>query len=668
MKVRKFLLISGIIMAVLLIAGAVAAWLCQSAYKNAASSFPEDRQLLMYQQQDGSVQITWPCSEDADYYLLELADPLTQQVLYSKQVNTNTDTVKAFPQDAARMIRISTIKEYRLPIGTEPRQRLGEDVITVQDVFSVPEIGEVVWTPDPDASRVTARLTLEENCTARLYQVTEEEDPVLLQSIENREITLNFGQDTPLPANDSPIVYCLDVYRQGQGYTYYGTISHSHTVTRQDLLGTNLMLQVQTEADGRHTLSWNETKGEYYVLQTRENENQAWQDVICVTLDGVRSYTSPCPKPYTSGEYRVVALNEGTEEPVAQSETVSVETASVVTYATVWPISDLTVYSDAQKGDSIGTAPKGTAFCVLGLEEDVFRIRYKEQYGYIDSNHCLINLPDFIGDLCAYNITNSYDSLYKVHKYDIPNVTGKVITGYERIRVSSNSYLVPLLYPTAKKLEKAALNAREQGYTILIYDAFRPQSATKFLYDTAVKFSAKNVPDEDVPEDWTETTEDGEPKPYTYALYMTNKGQYALNNFLAKGTSRHNLGVAIDMTLVKNGEELEMQTAMHDLSWFSASGRNNSNAKILSQIMKGVGFGGLTSEWWHFQDLDTVNQIKPAALWSGVTPECWVYDGIGWSYRCADGSYYTDRTVTIDGTKYTFDATGYLISSEETGA
>ena len=84
--------------------------------------------------------------------------------------------------------------------------------------------------------------------------------------------------------------------------------------------------------------------------------------------------------------------------------------------------------------------------------------------------------------------------------------------------------------------------------------------------------------------------------------------------------------------------------------------------------MKNAGFGGLTSEWWHYQDLDTVNQYNPAALWAGVTPECWVYDGIGWSYRCADGSYYTDRTVTIDGAEYTFDAGGYEILSKETGA
>lgn len=658
MKSRKILLISGLVFAALLIVGGVVAWLCQSAYKNAASSLPAEGQLCLYQQSDGKVQITWPQSENADYYLLEIADPLTGETLYTAQISDAFHTVEQFPQDASRILRISTVKGYKLPFIKQTRQRLGENTIEVEDIFAAPEITEVVWTADPDNARVTAVLTMPENTTARFYEAAEE--PVLLQIVEHDRLTLTYGQEKPLPAHGSPYTYCFDAYRQEKDYIYYGTISHSHTVARQDLLGTNLILQVQTEDDGRHTLTWNETKGDYYTLQRREKEN--WEDVVCIAPDGERSYTTACPKPFTTEEYQVIACTNGADEIVAQSETVPVQTGSVVVYSTVWPISDLNIYTDPQKSETLGTAPKGKAYCVLGLDGNMFRIRYQDGFGYINSNYCLINLPDFLGDLCAYNITNSYDSLYKVHKFDIPDVTGKVITGYEKIRISQNNYLVPLLYPTAKKLETAALDAQKEGYTLLIYDAFRPQSATKFLFDTAMKFSKETVPADDTPADWKDTKEDGTPNPYTYALYMTNQGQYALGNFLAKGTSRHNLGVAMDMTLVKNGKELEMQTAIHDLSWFSASGRNNDNAKILSRIMKKAGFGGLTSEWWHYQDLDTVNQYSPAALWSGVTPECWVYDGIGWSYRCADGSYYTDRTVTIDGAEYTFDANGYQLT------
>ncbi len=664
MKIRRILLILGLILAVLIAAAAAAVFLFWLPYRNAESSFAAHRQIILYQQQDGTVKIVWPEGENTDQYLLEIINSQSQQTEYSAHISQKTEhIVPKIPEDAPRKIRICTVKEYRFPIEKKVRQRLGKNPIELEDVFAAPKIQQVLWTPNPDTAQATAQLTLAQDCTAGIYEIPESGDPIRLQDISGSKITLSFGQEgmKPLPPHGHPYVYAFDVRRQGEGYTYYGIMEHSHTLNRQDLLGTNLIVQEKTEDDGRRTLTWNETKGDSYIVQIRQSEKQPWENVAEIASDGNRSYTTGCPKPYTKEEYRVIACMEGEESPIAQSETVSVQTASVVIYSTVWPVSDLTVYSDAGKSQSLGTASKGKAFCVLGQEGDMFRIRYQNGYGYINSNYCLINLPDFIGDLCSYNITNSYDSLYKIHKFDIPKVTGEVITGYEKIKLSDDSYLVPLLYPTAKKLEKAALNAQKEGYTILIYDAYRPQSATKFLYDTAWEFSKKPVPDEDIPEDWNQTPEDEEtePKPFTYALYMTNRGKFAIGNFLAQGRSNHNLGVALDMTLVKNGSELEMQTKIHDLSWYSASYLNNANAKELSRIMKNAGFGGLTSEWWHYQDNDTISKLKPSALWSGVTQECWVSDGIGWRYRCADGSYYKNKTVTVDGQSYSFDADGY---------
>ena len=86
---------------------------------------------------------------------------------------------------------------------------------------------------------------------------------------------------------------------------------------------------------------------------------------------------------------------------------------------------------------------------------------------------------------------------------------------------------------------------------------------------------------------------------------MTNNGAYSLGSFLATGTSRHNYGLALDLTLVDStGTELAMQTSMHDLSWYSASANNNANANLLRDIMVGAGFIGIASEWWHFNDLE----------------------------------------------------------------
>jgi hypothetical protein len=39
----------------------------------------------------------------------------------------------------------------------------------------------------------------------------------------------------------------------------------------------------------------------------------------------------------------------------------------------------------------------------------------------------------------------------------------------------------------------------------------------------------------------------------------------------------------------------------------------------------------------------------------------------GWRYRRSNGTYYMDRTVTINKVQYTFDANGYVVmpKSEE---
>lgn len=131
--------------------------------------------------------------------------------------------------------------------------------------------------------------------------------------------------------------------------------------------------------------------------------------------------------------------------------------------------------------------------------------------------------------------------------------------------------------------------------------------------------------------------------------------------------SAHNRGIALDLTIEKlDGTKLEMQSAMHDLSWYSATYLNNDNAKLLESYMTmaGVAMRGLTSEWWHFQDDDTREAIElNSYLYKGVTAEGWKYDGRGWRYRYADGRYARDTSVYADGVRCDMDADGYAIES-----
>ena len=144
-------------------------------------------------------------------------------------------------------------------------------------------------------------------------------------------------------------------------------------------------------------------------------------------------------------------------------------------YATVWPIIDQPFYEQADGNSaSLGKIPGGTALCVLEESGDWFQVRYKDQYGWVDSRFCMINLPEYTGDHCAYDITNSYRSVFKVHESPIALITDQVVKGFEHIQEEDGQFLVPYLYPCAKKLLAAAQAAEQDGYRLKIYEAFRP--------------------------------------------------------------------------------------------------------------------------------------------------------------------------------------------------
>lgn len=328
----------------------------------------------------------------------------------------------------------------------------------------------------------------------------------------------------------------------------------------------------------------------------------------------------------------------------------------------IWPIQDIKVFDTPERAAEIGSVKAGQALCVLDAQEDCFEVSFDEVHhtGYIDNRFCMINLTEYLGDLCEYDITNSYASLFKIHEYDLPDITGTIIPGFEGICLDreKGNYLVPFLYPCAQKLLPIAEEVQEDGYVLRIYEAFRPHKATRYLYDSVQALLEESLPDAEEEErvmsetelavineerrtesllaaqefilnqgldpsgaeaisivqyylDQTEFVNEGT---YiyrkTYKEEMTNN-QYKLSAFLAKQISAHNRGIALDLTLrnKETNEDLRMQSDMHDLSYHSVIAANNENAALLAEYMKNGGFNGLSSEWWHFQDDDTRNEI-----------------------------------------------------------
>lgn len=690
---------------------------CLLIYQRAENSMPGDGQVEMHYMEGGFSRFTWTEGSTADGYLLKFlvtGPDGSPRLIYTELVEDNVYYLPDLPLPDDLYIEIYSYEYYRFPYQDVRRRRYSENCLRISGTFGMPHISGLVWTADPDADTVNVRFEMDYGTTARMYFLEEDGSLTPVADLDRGNITLSFGEgkDYSVPSFGEERTYVFDAVSREPGFVYYGLICDQFSVVREDFLGTTLYLDCRDEGHNAFTLTWNETKGDRYEVQLYDEASGIWNTVHTVPRDGDRTYYTGHLDRYSTFRYRVVAMGGQTlpdSEYAAVPAEVQVETGASLIYSTVWNITDLDVYLSPDKAQSVGMLPQGTACCILDEEDGFFRIRFRDGYGYIDSRYCMINLPEFIGDLCLYDITNSYDSLYKVHEFGIPEVTGKVVTGYERVELAEEEYLVPLLYPTALKLEKAAFAAMEEGFKIRIYDSYRPRKATLELYNTARGLLDDPVPDEiyadyqtrqeliwygkedsllwynflqedlKIPQELidaakTEAEEplkDGEGKTLedyrpTYEELMTDEGRYSLDYFLAYGGSRHNQGVAMDMTLVNMdyGNEMEMQSAMHDLSWYSEVNRNNTAAKILRRIMVDHGFTGLTSEWWHFQDDKIRQELELPYMQNGVSPECWMADDNGWRYRKADGTWYTGCTVEIDGVSYVFDDLGYTVEPE----
>lgn len=125
---------------------------------------------------------------------------------------------------------------------------------------------------------------------------------------------------------------------------------------------------------------------------------------------------------------------------------------------------------------------------------------------------------------------------------------------------------------TFAKLQTAQQRFMQDGYRIKLNDAYRPQNVQYKLFDV--------IPDR---------------------TYIANP---------ATG-SRHNRGLAVDMTLVdmETGLEIEMPSEMHV---FGGPGRRDyeghsdearKNMEYMTEVMEECGFTSIRSEWWHFMDL-----------------------------------------------------------------
>lgn len=144
------------------------------------------------------------------------------------------------------------------------------------------------------------------------------------------------------------------------------------------------------------------------------------------------------------------------------------------------------------------------------------------------------------------------------------NFTHQVIYSF------SDAYL---RYGTVQKLASAQESLETAGYSLLIWDAFRPVSAQFRLWEIC-------------------------PDP----AYVANP---------EKGFSSHSRGNTVDVTLVTlDGDPVEMPTdfddftAMADRDYSDVSEEAAANAGLLEEAMTAAGFKPYSAEWWHYSDTE----------------------------------------------------------------
>jgi D-alanyl-D-alanine dipeptidase len=145
------------------------------------------------------------------------------------------------------------------------------------------------------------------------------------------------------------------------------------------------------------------------------------------------------------------------------------------------------------------------------------------------------------------------------------NFTGAPLPGYDAPRAL-------LRREAAQALARVQSRLLKQGLSLLVFDGYRPVRATLAMVR------------------WAE---------------RSGRHRLLTDGYIAS-RSRHNLGLAVDLTIVdvQTGSSIDMGTPFDTFSeaahTANAQGRVLGNRRILLGAMESEGFRNYEKEWWHF--------------------------------------------------------------------
>ena len=174
--------------------------------------------------------------------------------------------------------------------------------------------------------------------------------------------------------------------------------------------------------------------------------------------------------------------------------------------------------------------------------------------------------PDAVADTLLVNVQSFDPTIVVDLRYATANnFTGAPLPGYH----ANRAYL---RREAASALAHVQRDLRSRGLSLMVFDAYRPVRATLAMVD------------------WTG---------------RVHRADLLKDGYIAS-RSRHNLGLAIDLTLINvaTGQELEMGTPFDTFSaaahTANASGLAAVNRQKLKAAMEAEGFQNYDQEWWHY--------------------------------------------------------------------
>jgi zinc D-Ala-D-Ala dipeptidase len=174
--------------------------------------------------------------------------------------------------------------------------------------------------------------------------------------------------------------------------------------------------------------------------------------------------------------------------------------------------------------------------------------------------------PDAVADTLLVNVQSVDPTIVVELRYATANnFTGAPLPGYQ----ANRAYL---RREAGAALARVQRDLKPRGLSLKVFDAYRPVRATLAMVD------------------WTE---------------RVHRPDLLKDGYIAS-RSRHNLGLAIDLTLIDlvTGQELEMGTPFDTFSaaahTANAGGLAAVNRQKLKAAMEAEGFLNYDQEWWHY--------------------------------------------------------------------